>query len=230
MSQLIPVEYKNQRIMTTKVLAEQFGTEDRRITENYQRNKERFSEGKHFYKLEGDELKVFKASTLLEGNLKFAPELYLWTERGAARHAKILETDEAWQVYENLEETYFRIKENPFENLSKELKAIFITDQKVQKLETHVAELDEKVENQITVTYNQANEIQKAVASRVIELLGGKETKEYRNNKGSYFSQLHRDLKDRLGVPSYRDIRKIDYNAALAYIKAWLPKATDKSA
>jgi phage anti-repressor protein len=126
-----------------------------------------------------------------------------------------------------IEEKY---KTNPLLNLSKELQAIFITDKKVQLLETHVAELDEKVDNQITVTYNQATEIQRTVASRVIELLGGKDTKDYKNFKGSYFQQLHRDLKDRLGVPSYRDIRKIDYQSALTYIKAWLPKITTKSA
>lgn len=84
--------------------------------------------------------------------------------------------------------------------------------------------LDNKIDNEIRVTYNQAKEIQFAVSGRVIDLLGGKETPEYKAYKGSYFQQIHHDLKDRLGVPSYRDIRKIDYNSAMAYIKAWLPK------
>lgn len=117
-----------------------------------------------------------------------------------------------------------------YAGLSKELQAMFVTDKKVQKLEAHVAALDEKVDNEIRLTYNQATEIQRTVASRVIELLGGKESEIYKTHKGSYFQQLHRDLKDRLGVPSYRDIRKLDYENALAYIKAWLPKATGKSA
>ncbi len=38
---------------------------------------------------------------------KFAPHLYLWTKRGAARHAKMLSTDRAWEVFEQLEDTYF---------------------------------------------------------------------------------------------------------------------------
>ena len=33
--------------------------------------------------------------------------LILWTERGAARHAKMLETDQAWEVFERLEDCYF---------------------------------------------------------------------------------------------------------------------------
>lgn len=109
MKQLMPINFNNQRIMTTKVLAEQFGTEDRRITENFSRNEKRFTEGKHYYKLDGQALKEFKNSLPSESvePIKFAPILYLWTDRGAARHAKILDTDEAWEVYEDLEENYF---------------------------------------------------------------------------------------------------------------------------
>lgn len=111
MSNLIPIEFKNQRIMTTKVLAEQYGTKEDNISKNFNRNIDRFVEGKHYYKLEGEELKAFKGCGLNDESLKFVSVLYLWTDRGAARHAKILDTDEAWEVYEQLEETYFKAKE-----------------------------------------------------------------------------------------------------------------------
>lgn len=39
-----------------------------------------------------------------------AKHLILWTERGAARHAKMLETDQAWEVFEKLEDCYFSQK------------------------------------------------------------------------------------------------------------------------
>lgn len=42
--------------------------------------------------------------------MKISPKtrsLILWTERGAARHAKMLETDQAWDVFEKLEDCYF---------------------------------------------------------------------------------------------------------------------------
>lgn len=114
MSNLIPIEFKKQRIITTKVLAEEYGATEKNIQDNFSNNKNRFVEGKHYFKLEGQQLKEFKNS--LPDNigepLKFAPQLILWTDRGAARHAKILDTDEAWEVYEALEETYFRVKEN----------------------------------------------------------------------------------------------------------------------
>ena len=112
MNNLAILEFKNQRIITTKVIAEQFGSVEKNIQDNFANNKERFIEGKHYFKLEGQALKDFKNS--LPDNigepLKFAPSLILWTDRGAARHAKILDTDEAWEVYEQLEENYFKPK------------------------------------------------------------------------------------------------------------------------
>ncbi|WP_461614337.1 ORF6N domain-containing protein [Clostridium sp. Marseille-QA1073] len=112
MNKLIPLEFKNQRIMTTRTLAEQYGTNEQNISKNFTRNSERFIEGKHYFRLEGEELKQFKGYVLNDESLKFVSVLYLWTEKGAARHAKILDTDEAWEVYEALEETYFRVKDN----------------------------------------------------------------------------------------------------------------------
>lgn len=37
-------------------------------------------------------------------------KLYLWTEKGALLHAKSLNTDKAWEVYDHLVETYFNVK------------------------------------------------------------------------------------------------------------------------
>ena len=44
----------------------------------------------------------------IDDGLKNASKLYLWTERGALLHAKSLNTDRAWEVYDRLVETYFR--------------------------------------------------------------------------------------------------------------------------
>lgn len=45
------------------------------------------------------------------GNLKYAPVINLWTEKGALLHAKSLNTDKAWEVYDWLVDFYFRVKE-----------------------------------------------------------------------------------------------------------------------
>jgi len=113
MSNLIPVTYNNERILTTEQLAQVYETSTDNIKVNFNNNKERFEEGKHFFHLKGSKLKAFKDkvnNTYLVG--KNANQLYLWTERGADRHCKILDTDKAWEQFDHLEETYFRVKEN----------------------------------------------------------------------------------------------------------------------
>ena len=110
--QTIVTEYKSVPVMTTEQLAEFYGTDQVRVRQNHHENKERFVEGKHFFKVEGEELKNLKASL---SSLKLvspnARSLMLWTEKGAARHAKILNTDQAWNVFEQLEDSYFKAKE-----------------------------------------------------------------------------------------------------------------------
>lgn len=105
------MEYKGQKVITTAMLAEAYGTSTSYISKNFSRNKSKFVEGKHYFYLEGEELKQFKSGGLKDEQTKNIRNLYLWTERGANHHCKILDTDKAWEQFENLEETYFRVKE-----------------------------------------------------------------------------------------------------------------------
>lgn len=107
------VETNNQRVLTTAQIAEQYETTERRISENFNRNKERYTEGKHYYCLTGDILREFKNEY---ANCGFVPgakvnAFYLWTEKGALMLAKSLNTDKAWEAYECLVDTYFSVRE-----------------------------------------------------------------------------------------------------------------------
>ena len=114
-NKLIPVEFNDQRILTTEQLAEVYGTEANNIKNHVNNHKEQFAEGKHYYLLKGEVLRQFKRE-VNDIDLAVAPnvnQLYLWTERGASRHCKILDTEKAWEQFDNLEDTYFRVKEQP---------------------------------------------------------------------------------------------------------------------
>ncbi|WP_081893256.1 MULTISPECIES: ORF6N domain-containing protein [unclassified Serratia (in: enterobacteria)] len=102
------VTHNSIPVITTELLAQLYGTERQRVTNNFNRNKDRFIEGKHYFLTKGESLENLKNS--LRGFHPIAPnvrKLILWTERGAARHAKMLETDQAWEVFEKLEDHYF---------------------------------------------------------------------------------------------------------------------------
>ena len=110
------IQYKSVPVMTTEQLADFYGTDPVRIRQNLERNQERFIEDKHCFKISGQELKDFASSLKILTNSSMeisskARSLTLWTEKGAARHAKILDTDQAWDVFEQLEEVYFAVKE-----------------------------------------------------------------------------------------------------------------------
>lgn len=108
------VEQNGARVLTTRQLTEWYKTEEWQIKQNFRNNKERFVLGKHYITLQGEELKRFKSKVeniYLVG--KTAKILYLWTEKGALLHAKSLNTDKAWEVYDYLVDFYFRVKEEP---------------------------------------------------------------------------------------------------------------------
>ncbi|WP_272537563.1 MULTISPECIES: ORF6N domain-containing protein [Providencia] len=104
-------------VVTTETIASLYDTVVGNIKTNFSRNAKRFIEGKHYFKLTGSVLKDFK-NKVTKSNLvacaKNAKHLTLWTERGAARHAKMLDTDNAWDVFEALEDFYFAKKECAF--------------------------------------------------------------------------------------------------------------------
>ncbi len=110
--------YKGIPVITTDTLAQAYEVETHQIRQNFKNNKERFVEGKHLFSLSGNDLREFKHGV---ENFYSVPKnvnaLVLWTERGAARHAKMLNSDKAWDVFEFLEETFFRVtQKEPVEN------------------------------------------------------------------------------------------------------------------
>lgn len=105
---LSPITHNQIPVITTELLATLYATKPEYVRRNHHRNSERFVERKHYFVAKGETLEVLKES--LRPFQCVAPnvrKLILWTERGAARHAKMLETDQAWEVFEKLEDFYF---------------------------------------------------------------------------------------------------------------------------
>lgn len=134
MTDLMVIEQQGVRVLTTAQLAECYGTDTKVISYNFNNNKSRYEEGKHYICLTGDELRAFREIHDLPKNLN---KTYLWTERGALLHAKSLNTDKAWEVYSELVETYFRAKkaESALKELSPQLQLMirFETEQKAMR-------------------------------------------------------------------------------------------------
>lgn len=143
------IELHNQRLLTTEQLADFYGTTVDRIKQGFNRNKDKFIEGKHFYRLEGQELREFKdrvSNSYLVG--KNANSLILYTKQGAGRHSKILNTDRAWDMFDELEENYFNPKTQQFNiptTLPEALRLSADLAEKNQVLEQQLLEVQPKL-------------------------------------------------------------------------------------
>lgn len=129
------VEVKGIRVLTTRQLAQAYETTRQIISYNFNYNKHRYMEGKHYIALEGDELRAFKASHEIHDNLKYAHIAYFWTEKGALLHAKSLNTDKAWEVYDYLVDYYFRAEEQKKVSTHVKTEKVLATEQKPLTIE-----------------------------------------------------------------------------------------------
>lgn len=137
------IEIKGIKVLTTKQIAEAYGTTKDKIIYNFNYNKDKYILGKHYIEVFGEELRRLKRTCEIQSSFKYAKSLYLWTEKGALLHAKSLNTDKAWQVYDYLVDFYFRAKE---ENLpeKKEVVPVQTTTEPVKK-KTAIPAMDEPV-------------------------------------------------------------------------------------
>lgn len=103
--------------------------------------------------------------------------------------------------------------------MSKELQAILMLDQKQMETENRVARL----ENTMNIDYGQQRVLEKEVAATVINLLGGKGSKAYREIGKKVFAECNRDVKDYFHVNSRNNIPRVRFEDAVDYIKNWGP-------
>lgn len=219
MNELTVIERENQRVMTTAVLAEEYGTTNDVISKNFNRNKERYVEGKHYYCLEGEEKREFLNHGQFDDGLKNASKIYLWTEKGAFLHAKSLGTDRAWDVYDHLVESYFKKKEDLLADLSPELRAIIAQDKRVTAVERRI----DNLENTMTIDYGQAKEIESLRKSRAVMILGGIGSLAYQKIGRKVFHAIGRDYKNYFNVNAYNNTPAARFEEAKDYLRNWFP-------
>lgn len=103
------IEWKGVRVVTTETLAAGYGVDDNNIRKNLSNNRERFIEGVHIHTLKGEGLKQYRNLVKdVHSVSKHTSQQILWTEKGAARMSKIVDSDEAWSFFEKMEDAYFR--------------------------------------------------------------------------------------------------------------------------
>jgi len=78
--------------------------------------------------------------------------------------------------------------------------------------------INEKVEEQITLTSGEQRAVQKEVAIKVYEI------EDDATIRPKLFRELHREIKDRFAVASYKDVRRQELQTVINYIRSWVPR------
>lgn len=223
MNELQITEYKNIRVLTTQQIAEAYGTDTRVISNNFNRNKDRYVEGKHYICLEGDELKDFKTNHQFDESSRIN-KLYLWTEKGAFLHAKSLNTDVAWEVYDRLVDNYFE----------KPKSVPMTTDQKIQLLAQGNVELTERIDKvdkdlqdfkaDMPLLALECQRITRAKNQKVVPLMGGKSAPAYKNKSLMHkvYSDVDAQLRREFGVNTYKAIKRNQCDLAVKIIEDYV--------
>lgn len=104
------------------------------------------------------------------------------------------------------------------EQLKASMRLSLETSEEVEAIKVDVAQLKDKVDNQMTLDYGMQRSLQRAVGARVYEI----ESEDQARRK--LFRELYREIKDRFGVASYKDVLRKDLQSAIYYVEAWIPK------
>lgn len=119
-------------------------------------------------------------------------------------------------------ETRFKLIEK-IEQLQKPMTVedmIILQANEMKSVKHRIDVVENKVDNEIRIDHSEQRKLQKAVSTRVYQRLDVVNAE-----RKMLFSAIYRDLKDRFGVASYRDIKRKDLKDALLYTQSWIERA-----
>lgn len=114
---------RDRMCILAKTVAEIHGVELKAVNQNISRNEKRFKDGidvidlKNSVTLSYPDLEQLGYSKQSIANAK---HIYLLSERGYAKLIKIMDTDEAWDIYEELLDSYFHMRDEKEEQMKME--------------------------------------------------------------------------------------------------------------
>ena len=104
-----------------------------------------------------------------------------------------------------------------YSQLSPQLQHMIRLEQKQNEQDKRLGQL----EDNLSIDSFQQNVIQKQIKKRVYEIRDRYDDSPEGTRR--LFSSIYRNFRDAFAVPSYRDLRKLDFEDAKAWIKTWRP-------
>ncbi len=108
------------------------------------------------------------------------------------------------------------------EQLKASMKLSLETSEELGEIKTKVSSLEERFDNELTLNHGQAVVLSHAIKKRIERLhasglMGTLETKR------QMYSNIHGQLRRAFRSPTYREIKRTDFDDAIKWIEAWRP-------
>lgn len=185
-------EFKGQRVVTLKDIDIVHERPEGTARRNYNTNKKYLIEGEDYFVRNSSEAQSELGITAPNG-------LVLMTEQGYLMLVKSFTDDLAWEVQRQLVNTYFKASDF-MQNLSTEMKAILMHDEKIVRIESRM----DKLEFDIPLYASEADEISNHVKRKGVTVLGGKKSEAYkdRNIRSKVYRDIYDQVKREFGIYS----------------------------
>lgn len=190
--QISTKEFKGQRVVTLKDIDIVHERPEGTARRNYNTNKKHLIEGEDYFVRNSSEAQSELGITAPNG-------LVLMTEQGYLMLVKSFTDDLAWEVQRQLVNTYFKASDF-MKNLSTEMKAILMHDEKIVRIESRM----DKLEFDIPLYASEADEISNHVKRKGVTVLGGKKSEAYkdRNIRSKVYRDIYDQVKREFGIYS----------------------------
>jgi len=182
--QISTKEFKGQRVVTLKDIDLVHERPEGTARRNFNTNKKHLLEGNDYFVRNSFEAQNEFGITAPNG-------LVLMTEQGYLMLVKSFTDDLAWEVQRQLVNTYFKASDF-MKNLSTEMKAILMHDEKLVKIESRM----DKLEFDIPLYGSEADELSNHVKRKGVAVLGGKKSEAYKDS--NIRSKVYRDIYDQI--------------------------------
>lgn len=118
------------------------------------------------------------------------------------------------------------------ENLEQQLQKPLTVEEMIIKqaesmiqVKNDIQRLEQKFDTVVTLESGKQRIIQLRVSKKVYNIMSeylGENVMEYNIKQRKLFSSIYRDIKRKFGVASYKDIKVVEYEKALEFIKEWV--------
>lgn len=108
---------------------------------------------------------------------------------------------------------------NPYQNLSTEMKALLMHDEKLQIMDSRVV----KLENNMTIDYGQKKTLRDLGNKRVMQVLGGKHTLAYKHFGKQAFAEIWKHYKNVMNINSYENTAVKEFERGKEILLNWTP-------